>query len=157
MVLQTIRRTTLGVGSALLFLACGGCDHQAQPVTETTAAPASSTATTAPAPPAAAPAPSAPAAAPVEEIAMNATTKPEAAPAPPAGAPVPGDPNEIRRVTVEDTNALRESGKGVIVDVRDDASYNMGHIKGALHIPLADLPQRLGELPRDRPIVTYCA
>ena len=87
---------------------------------------------------------------------MNAT-KPGAAPAPPTGAPVPGDPNEIRRITVEETNALRESGKGVIVDVRDAASFNMAHIAGALHIPLDQLAGRLGELPRDKPIVTYCA
>ena len=148
------RTTTLGLGAALLFLACGGCDHKTQPVTETQAAPASAAAATTTPPPAAAPAPSAPAAPPTEEIAMNAT---KAAPEPPTGAPVPGDPNEVRRITIEETNALRESGRGVIVDVRDDASFNMAHIAGALHIPLDQLAARLGELPRDKPIVTYCA
>jgi len=148
------RTTTLGLGAALLFLACGGCDHKAQPVTEAQAEPASAAAATTPPPPAAAPAPSAPAAQPTEEITMNTT---KAAPEPPTGAPVPGDPNEIRRITIEEANALRESGRGVIVDVRDDASFNMAHIAGALHIPLDQLAGRLGELPRDKPIVTYCA
>jgi rhodanese-related sulfurtransferase len=88
---------------------------------------------------------------------MNPTTTPDAVPAQPTDEVVPTDPGQIRRISIEETNALRESGKGVIVDVRDEASYNMGHIAGALHIALADLPQRLGELPRDKPIVTYCA
>jgi len=152
-----IRRSTLGLGAALVALACGACNHTGRPVDETQAAPANATATTAPPPPAAAPAPPVSAAPPAEEIAMNATTKPEAAPAPPSGAPVPGDPNEVRRITIEEANAIRESGSGVIVDVRDDGSYKLGHIAGALHIPLDQLAQRLGELPRDKPIVTYCA
>ena len=86
-----------------------------------------------------------------------AESKTAAAPPPPSGAPVPGDASEVRRVSLEEANALRESGTGVIVDVRDENSYNLGHIKGALHIPFGELAQRLGELPRDKPIVTYCA
>lgn len=152
-----IRRSTLGLAAALVALACSGRNQSGQPVDETQAAPANATAATASPPPAVAPASPAPAASPPEEIAMNATTKPEAAPAPPSGAPVPGNPSEIRRITVEEANAIRESGRGVIVDVRDDASYNMGHVAGALHIPLDQLANRLGELPRDKPIVTYCA
>ena len=37
------------------------------------------------------------------------------------------------------------------------ASVAEGAIPGALHIPLAELPRRLGEVPPDRPVVTYCA
>jgi rhodanese-related sulfurtransferase len=32
-----------------------------------------------------------------------------------------------------------------------------GAIRGARHIPLAELPARLNEIPRDRPVVTYSA
>jgi rhodanese-related sulfurtransferase len=42
-----------------------------------------------------------------------------------------------------------------VVDVRDADEYAPGHLPGARHIPLAELPNRLGELPRDRPVVTY--
>ncbi len=150
-----IRRSTLGLAAALVALACSGRNQTGQPVNETQAAPANATVATASPAPDAAPASPAPVAPPSEEIA--ATTKPEAAPAPPSGAPVPGDPSQIRRATVEETKALRESGNGVIVDVRDDASWNRAHIAGAVHIPLDQLAQRLGELPRDKPIVTYCA
>ena len=34
-----------------------------------------------------------------------------------------------------------------LVDVRDPDEWRAGHIDGARHIPLADLPARLGELP----------
>lgn len=45
----------------------------------------------------------------------------------------------------------------VVVDVRDAAEYAAGHVPGARHIPAAELERRLNELPRDRPVVTYCS
>ena len=150
------RRSTLGLGATLLALACGGCDHAGQPVTETKAAPPTPTATTATAAPTT-PAPAPPPAQPTEETAVTAAKPAAAAPAPPSGAPVPGDPSQIRRITIEEANALRQAGSGVILDVRDLASYDLAHIAGAIHIPLGELAQRLGELPHDKPIVTYCA
>jgi hydroxyacylglutathione hydrolase len=44
----------------------------------------------------------------------------------------------------------------VLVDVRSRTEWDGGHLGGALHVPLAFLPDRLDELPRDRPIVVYC-
>jgi len=139
----------MGLGAALIALACGGCEHAGRPVDETQAAPAAAATATVSAAPTTATSPATP---PIAEA------KPAApAPAPPSAAAVPADPNEIRRVTVEEANTLRESGRGVLVDVRDEASYQTAHIAGALHIPLAELAQRLGELPRDKSIVTYCS
>lgn len=43
-----------------------------------------------------------------------------------------------------------------IVDVRTPAEYAAGHIPGALLIPLHELRGRLDEIPRDKPIATYC-
>lgn len=43
-----------------------------------------------------------------------------------------------------------------IVDVRDDAERHAGHIPGSLHLPMSQLPRRLGELGRDRPVVLVC-
>jgi hydroxyacylglutathione hydrolase len=45
----------------------------------------------------------------------------------------------------------------VLIDVREPEEYERGHVKGALSVPQADLATRLGELPRDRPIITICA
>jgi rhodanese-related sulfurtransferase len=42
-----------------------------------------------------------------------------------------------------------------MIDVRGADEYAAGHLPGALHIPADELPNRLGEVPRDRPVVTY--
>ncbi|RFC45898.1 MAG: sulfur reductase/Rhodanese-related sulfurtransferase [Verrucomicrobia bacterium] len=45
----------------------------------------------------------------------------------------------------------------LLLDVRDaDEVLVFGKLTGAIHIPLAQLRSRAGELPRDRRIVTYC-
>jgi rhodanese-related sulfurtransferase/DNA-binding transcriptional ArsR family regulator len=50
---------------------------------------------------------------------------------------------------------LRE-GSVVLIDVRPEDEYELGHLPGALNIPLSQLVQRLSELPRDHEIVAYC-
>lgn len=45
---------------------------------------------------------------------------------------------------------------GVIVDVRAPVEYQAWHIPDAINIPLAQLRERLAELPKDRPIFLYC-
>jgi rhodanese-related sulfurtransferase len=47
-------------------------------------------------------------------------------------------------------------GKVILLDVRPPAEYQHGHLPQAVSIPVADLPHRLNELPRDRTIVCYC-
>ena len=42
-------------------------------------------------------------------------------------------------------------------DVRQASEYESGHVPGAWHIIRRSLPDRLAELPRDRPIATICA
>ena len=44
----------------------------------------------------------------------------------------------------------------LLLDVRSPADYGKAHLPGALNLPLAELPARLAELPRDRTLVTYC-
>jgi rhodanese-related sulfurtransferase len=43
-----------------------------------------------------------------------------------------------------------------LIDVRDAEDYAAAHITGAVHIPLADLAGRAGELPAGRIPVTIC-
>lgn len=44
----------------------------------------------------------------------------------------------------------------LVLDVRDDKEWRTGHIKGARHIYVGHLQNRLKELPRDRPISIVC-
>lgn len=43
-----------------------------------------------------------------------------------------------------------------LVDVRAEHEWEAGRISGAVHLPLAELAERAGELDRDRPVVLYC-
>jgi hydroxyacylglutathione hydrolase len=43
-----------------------------------------------------------------------------------------------------------------VLDVRTDSEWRGGHIDGATHIMLGLLPARIGELSRDRAILTIC-
>jgi len=49
-----------------------------------------------------------------------------------------------------------QRGTAAVIDVRPAEEYAAGHIPGAVSIPLAELEQRLGELPRQLEVVAYC-
>jgi len=66
---------------------------------------------------------------------------------------------ELETVTQLDASKLYEqSGKNnlQIVDVRSPEEWTRGHVRGATHIPLAQLPDRVGELDPSLPVVLYC-
>lgn len=50
---------------------------------------------------------------------------------------------------------LRE-GDVVLLDVRPEDEYALGHLPGAINIPAEQLERRFAELPPDREIVAYC-
>jgi len=52
--------------------------------------------------------------------------------------------------------ALAQRGEVIVLDVRPETEFAAGHLPYALSMPLADLQRRIGELPRDKPIVAYC-
>jgi hydroxyacylglutathione hydrolase len=49
------------------------------------------------------------------------------------------------------------TGDNLVIDVRQADEYAAGHVPGSVHLTAGSLPDRLDELPRDRPIVTICA
>jgi rhodanese-related sulfurtransferase len=44
----------------------------------------------------------------------------------------------------------------VVLDVREDDEWVHGHIDGALHIPMGEVPARLDELPEADPLYVAC-
>ena len=50
----------------------------------------------------------------------------------------------------------RDPDKTGLLDVRTEAEWHTGHLEGAVHIPLAELRDRLGELSRDKEWFIYC-
>jgi hypothetical protein len=73
----------------------------------------------------------------------------------PCTGPLPAD--GACRVTVAQLKELVANNEAFIVDVRNQASYDMGHIRGAKLIPEAEVINRVDELPRNKLIVTYCS
>ncbi len=51
---------------------------------------------------------------------------------------------------------MENGGQVVVVDVREPGEYEVCAIDGSRNIPLQELPQRLGEVPRDRAVVLHC-
>lgn len=43
-----------------------------------------------------------------------------------------------------------------VIDVRRDDEWKEGHIPGAIHLPIGDLPQHLDEVPRNQPVALIC-
>ncbi|MDE9366571.1 rhodanese-like domain-containing protein [Luteipulveratus sp. YIM 133132] len=44
----------------------------------------------------------------------------------------------------------------VLLDVREQDEWDAGHAPGAVHIPLAEVPNRLEELPDAEPLPVIC-
>ena len=66
-------------------------------------------------------------------------------------------PDPARRVDPANIDALIADGKTVVLDVREPNELEeTGTVKGAIHIPLGQLESRLGELPKDKVILTAC-
>lgn len=61
----------------------------------------------------------------------------------------------FRQVPVTAVRGLVESG-ACIIDVRTPEEFEMGHLVGAVNIPLGALRQRMDEIPTDRPVYLHC-
>jgi len=65
--------------------------------------------------------------------------------------------SEVNNISVEEVYEIINNDQDyLIVDVRTIDEFNEGHIKGAVLIPVSELGSRLNELPKDKPIITYC-
>jgi len=66
----------------------------------------------------------------------------------------------VRRIELIDAEQLAErleDGDLLVLDVRDEDEWEDGHIPGSIHLPYGELPDRQGELPRDRTIAAICS
>lgn len=48
------------------------------------------------------------------------------------------------------------AGECVFVDVREDDELKICRIAHAVHIPMGDIPRRMGELDRRKEIIVFC-
>lgn len=70
----------------------------------------------------------------------------------------PGEETQrIEQLDARTAAARATDAAALLLDVREASEWNAGHAPGAIHIPYEELVARGSELPRNRPIVTYCA
>ena len=64
---------------------------------------------------------------------------------------------EVTSISVEEVYEIINNNQDyIILDVRTPEEFKEGHIEGAILIPVSELEGRLDELPKDKPIITYC-
>ena len=63
---------------------------------------------------------------------------------------------EFELIDPDELAARIEKGDAVVIDVRPAIEHRASRLPGALSIPLAELPLRLAELPRDKELFAYC-
>ncbi|WP_432137014.1 MULTISPECIES: rhodanese-like domain-containing protein [unclassified Streptomyces] len=69
-----------------------------------------------------------------------------------------GEMEQASRLTADELRMLLDGDDApLVLDVRGDAEREGGFIEGSLHIPLAELARRAGEIPAGRPLVVHCA
>jgi len=78
---------------------------------------------------------------------------PIAFPSPASSVPSDG----VRRITIVELRDLLARNEAFVVDVRDNAAFQKGHIRGAKLMPVGEILSHADELPTDKLIVTYCS
>lgn len=69
---------------------------------------------------------------------------------------ITADPQQL--VSLDRAELLEQARRGaiIVIDVRPQDEYQTAHLPYARSMPLAEIEQRLDQLPRDREIVAYC-
>lgn len=63
------------------------------------------------------------------------------------------------KVSLLQATQLMNQNKSIVIDVREVAEFEVGHIKSAKNIPLSDLSKRMTELEKQKanPVIVVCA
>ena len=71
-----------------------------------------------------------------------------------AGLPV----ERLPVLSVQQLKEMLDAGDDLLIlDVRDQQEWQEGHIPGSMHIYVGYVEEKLGEIPRDKPIVVTCS
>ena len=64
--------------------------------------------------------------------------------------------DELEPVSRKELVRRLKAGTVAVLDVRPEDEFALGHVQGALNIPVDELKRRLAELPKNQEIVAYC-
>lgn len=59
-------------------------------------------------------------------------------------------------ITRRELRQRMKEGTVTVLDVRPAEEFALGHIPGALNVPVGDLKRRLADLPRSKEVIAYC-
>jgi len=63
----------------------------------------------------------------------------------------------VPTLSVQDIKARLDANESLLLlDVREPYELMVSQIRGAVNIPMSQLPARQHEIPRDRPVVVFC-
>lgn len=65
---------------------------------------------------------------------------------------------KYQKITPKEAKELMDGGDVIVLDVRTEAEYRQGYIKGAILIPDTEIAQKSGEMlpDKDKTILVYC-
>jgi ArsR family transcriptional regulator len=66
------------------------------------------------------------------------------------------DRDSLEPVSRKELMQRSKDGLVTILDVRPGEEYEIGHIPGALNIPLNEIEQHLSTLPKEQEVIAYC-
>ena len=67
--------------------------------------------------------------------------------------------NSAIEISARDAASRRENappGECILLDVREDKELALSRIDGALHIPMNDIPRRMGEIDQRKEVIVFC-
>jgi len=64
--------------------------------------------------------------------------------------------DDLEAVSRKELQQRIKSGEVTVLDVRPPDEFALGHLPGAVNIPLAELDRRMKQLPKNQEIVAYC-
>lgn len=77
--------------------------------------------------------------------------------APSSSRAVPVDLKNLSpMVDAQTANTLRTRADVLLLDVREKWEYDQGHIPGITLLPMAEVPNRLSEIPHDKTVIVAC-
>ena len=63
----------------------------------------------------------------------------------------------VHEMSVTELSAARARGEApLVLDVREDWELQLARIPDVVHVPMSQLPARLGEFEREKPIIVMC-
>ena len=66
-------------------------------------------------------------------------------------------PEAPLEISVQDLKEARDKGADLVVlDVREPWELDLARLDGTLDIPMNELPERLTEVPKDKPVAVLC-